>query len=99
MKICSEYHNDTLTISLGKNFDLSVYKTFEQYYTQFFEKISQAIIDLSQTEFVDSSALGMLLLLKENLGDKLQTIQIINANEEVKQVFKIAQFHQLFDIR
>ena len=98
MKFQSEYQNGTLTISLGKNFDISVYNHFEQVYTQFFNQISQAIVDLNHTEFVDSSALGMLLLLKENLGNEVQTIKIINANEEVKQVFRTAQFHQLFDI-
>jgi anti-anti-sigma regulatory factor len=47
---------------------------------------------------MDSSALGMLLLLREKLGGQSSKIEFVNVNEEVMKILKVAKFDQLFTI-
>jgi len=56
------------------------------------------VIDFGRTDFIDSSALGMLLLLRELGGDEDHKIEFINCKTVVKNVFLVANFDQMFDI-
>jgi anti-anti-sigma factor len=51
-------------------------------------------VDLERTTYLDSSALGMLLLLKDQSGD----VRIIKTSPDVRRVLEIANFHRLFDV-
>ena len=56
------------------------------------------IIDLTGTEYIDSSALGMLLLLREEAGANESDIEIINARPEIRKILETANFQRLFKI-
>ena len=56
-------------------------------------------IDLGQVDYIDSSSLGMLLLLRENATTAGKTVSISNTRGVVRQVLDIANFERLFDIR
>jgi anti-anti-sigma regulatory factor len=45
---------------------------------------------------MDSSALGMLLLLREHAGADRAEIRIVNAGSELRNTFKVAGFDKLF---
>ena len=45
---------------------------------------------------MDSSALGMLLLLREHAGGDRASIKIVHCQPEVKKILTIANFHPLF---
>ena len=47
---------------------------------------------------MDSSALGMILLLKDYAANLSGTVVIKNPNEEVNKILEIAQFHRLLTI-
>ena len=59
---------------------------------------AQYIVDLSATEYLDSSALGMLLLLREHAGGESSNIRISKASPEVKKILDVANFEKLFNI-
>jgi len=54
------------------------------------------IIDLYTTEYLDSSALGMLLLMRENLGGERSDIRLMGGSEQIRKTLKIARFSQIF---
>ena len=54
--------------------------------------------DLSGCEYVDSLALGHLLILREKLKWSNKQLQIINANKLVQETFSLTKFDQLFEI-
>jgi len=56
------------------------------------------IIDLIDTDTLDSSALGMLLLLREYAGSDRNRVSIINCDKVTKEVFDIANFDKLFTV-
>lgn len=55
---------------------------------------SNCVVDMTHTSFIDSSALGMLLMLR----DKTSTTRIVGPNEDVRAVFEIARFDQVFEV-
>jgi anti-anti-sigma factor len=56
-------------------------------------------IDMGGVEYLDSSALGMLLILKERASATNKRVAITNCRGAVKQVLDIANFSKLFPIR
>lgn len=55
------------------------------------------VIDLAGTNYMDSSALGMLLLARERTLDAKKKIALRGASGTVKNVLAIANFEKLFE--
>ncbi|MBL1261608.1 MAG: STAS domain-containing protein [Thiotrichaceae bacterium] len=89
----------SLTISINGRFDFNLYKDFRDAYESTLSKGNiKFIINLSQTEYMDSSALGMLLVLKERTGGGETAITLKNCNKEIKNILSISNFDKLFTI-
>ena len=98
MSVEGQLIGNTAVLVIKGRFDIASYEAFNRAYTELLGRAEQVQVDLSTTTFMDSSALGMLLLLREKAGDSVH-IELINADEEVAKILQIAQFHQLFTIR
>ena len=87
-------------IAINGRFDFSVHAEFRSAYEQLLKDgASPSItIDLAGAGYVDSSALGMLLILRDRLGCDRARQQIINCPDSVMDIFRVANFDQLFDI-
>jgi len=60
-------------------------------------------LDFSDTTYIDSSALGMLLILREKVNpnhaaEKTTNIKLVNTNSEIFKILGLANFNMLFDI-
>ena len=84
-----------LRINVSGNFDFSIHPEFRSAYQEL-DKSYKVIVDLRNTEYMDSAALGMLLLLDDEF--KNHRIKIVNCNDFIKQVFQVAHFEKKFDI-
>ena len=89
----------TLTINITGRFDITTYRDFGQAYKDKLDSISKTVIDMAEVEYVDSSALGMLLMLRERSGADSAQIDIVNCTEPVKNILKTTNFDQLFNIQ
>ena len=87
-----------VTICITGRFDYSVHRDFRNYYKDVRSADARFFIDLSQTDYVDSSALGMLLLLREHVHGDVSRIAIVGASPGVSKILRIARFDVLFDI-
>ncbi|WP_085299856.1 STAS domain-containing protein [Cognaticolwellia mytili] len=93
-----ENDDSKLSIVVDGKFDFSLYQNFRDAYIDFQGRNVDIVLDLSKTTYMDSSALGMILLLKE-YGDKNSNrIVIKSPNETVNKILEIAQFHRLLTI-
>lgn len=88
----------TITIKTDNKFDYSSHTEFRASYNNESDPGISYIIDMRNTDYMDSSALGMLLLLREHAGNGVSNISIINCNEEIKNILAISNFHKLFNI-
>lgn len=100
MAITSSPISDSETkISLGETFDFNSVDEFRHCYESIDNnKINRFTIDFRKTHFLDSSALGMLINMHKYLDGSNASIRIINANDQVKKLFKISRFDKKFDI-
>ena len=87
-----------LTISITGRFDITAYKEFGESYKGKLDSASKCVIDMTEVEYLDSSALGMLLMLRERAGGDSAAIDIANCNPGVKKIFQTANFDKLFHI-
>lgn len=87
----------SVLINISGRFDFNAHHDFRNIYRN--EKSDAAYkIDMSGTEYIDSSALGMLLLLREHAGNESANISINGCNEDIKKIFAISNFEKLFTI-
>ncbi|MGA2733700.1 MAG: STAS domain-containing protein [Syntrophobacteraceae bacterium] len=102
MAVRSELSNtsdgDVLTISVTGRFDIDSYKDFTQAYKERPETISKYVIDMSDLEYMDSSALGMILMLRERVGDENAKIDILNCSPGIRKILKTANFDRLVNV-
>ena len=88
-----------VTIQISGQFNFSVYKEFRAAYQRSEQLEACAyIIDMAGTDYMDSSALGMLLLLRERAGSDKAEIAITHCNPEIRKIFRISNFDRLFKI-
>ena len=88
-----------LTIKIQGRFDFSAHQEFRDAYEKAKEDPKGYIVDMKETTYLDSSALGMLLLLRDHAGGDNSNIEIVNCNPDVKKILTISYFEQLFTIK
>lgn len=86
-----------VTIDIVGRFDYNMHQDFRQAYEDA-NSVMKYIVDMRKTEYMDSSALGMLLLLRERAGGDSANISIVNVNPEIEKILTISNFHKLFNI-
>lgn len=99
MSITSTKNGSTVTITINGRFDFSSHKEFREAYRNTPEgSANDFVVDMSATEYLDSSALGMILLLREHAGSEHADVSIINCRSEVKEILMVSNFDKLFNI-
>ena len=100
MSIWSEAENDgkSLKIRIQGRFDFSAHQEFRDSYEKSEGQPEDYLVDMRETTYLDSSALGMLLLLRDYAGGDNAQIRIVNCNSDVRKILTISNFEQLFDI-
>ncbi|HDS1734479.1 MULTISPECIES: STAS domain-containing protein [Pseudomonas] len=88
----------TLTIAVKGRFDFGKHQEFRDAYERHNHKPDQVVIDLKEATYLDSSALGMLLLLRDHVGGDDADVRVVHANSDVRKIFAISNFDKLFDI-
>ncbi|MBF0133809.1 MAG: STAS domain-containing protein [Magnetococcales bacterium] len=90
-------------LRLVENFDHNILSAFEKAFNalsqNYVNKDVRYVLDFKKTKYIDSSALGMLLLFRERVGGHAADIRFINARPAIKQTLTTANFQRLFDIR
>ncbi len=91
----------TARIALNGRFDFSAHRDFKRSYDAPLKSgdVRALEIDMSAVEYLDSSALGMLLMLKEIAGASNKAVALTNCRGAVKQVLDITNFGKLFPIK
>ena len=94
MAITSANEGEQWRVRLSGRFDFSCREAFRAANSQS-PAGSNFVIDMSGVEYVDSAALGMLLLLRDHAGEASR-VTISGSRGQPEQVLRIANFHKLF---
>ncbi len=87
-----------LTIKVQGRFDFSSLQQFRNAYEKVSPKPKSFIIDLKESDYLDSSALGMLLALRDYAGGDDSSIRIVGANPDIKKILVITKLDELFKV-
>lgn len=100
MAISSKLSNENkqLIITIDDRFDFSLHQEFRDAYSNVQDPGLTYILDLSATVYMDSSALGMILLLKDHVQLYTGKLIISKPSDTVKKILEIAQFQRLMTI-
>ncbi|KRE90999.1 anti-anti-sigma factor [Frateuria sp. Soil773] len=96
MNVHHDSDTDCLTLQLGEHFDFSVHRDFHDACLGPSRPARSYVVDLGEVTRMDSSALGMLLLLREHAGADRAEIRLVNAGSELKGTLRVAGFDKLF---
>lgn len=85
-------------LKLTGSFDFKFFQEFRRLYEPALNNadIYTIEIDLHGVEYIDSSALGMLLQLREKARSK--KIVLTHCPDAVRQVLEVANFNKLFEL-
>jgi anti-anti-sigma factor len=98
MPVSSSENGGTVKLTITGRFDFNDHSSFRDGYKGYPGNASYNI-DMSSTDYMDSSALGMLLLLREHAGGDNAKITISGCKPEIKKILSIANFQKLFEIK
>lgn len=90
-----------LTIKVKGRFDFGKHQEFRDAYEGVKPKKQEPIsvvVDLTEATYLDSSALGMLLMLRDHVGGDDADVRVVNTSSDVRKILAISNFDKLFDI-
>lgn len=88
--------NKELLIKLHDRFDFTCLKNFRMAYETIMSPVNKYVIDFNESDYIDSSGLGMLLALKDYAGGEEAEIILINCNYQIRKIFCVTKLEDLF---
>ncbi|MDD3354048.1 STAS domain-containing protein [Zoogloea sp.] len=87
-------------IQLSGRFDFNSHREFREAVDRALgtPDTTEVAVDLGKVAYLDSSALGMLLMLRDKAKGVGKAVSLVNATGSVRQVLDIANFGKLFPI-
>lgn len=99
MSLNTQHNGKVFEITLGNRFDFNMVREFREAYESVIEnKINVIVINFANTNFIDSSALGLLINMEKFYKTQNVTIQLINCSDQIERILLIARFDKKFEI-
>ncbi|MBF0369128.1 MAG: STAS domain-containing protein [Magnetococcales bacterium] len=86
-----------LVVRLEKEFTFNFREKFRKAYIDN-PAGTRYVLDFGRVTYIDSSALGMLLLMHEHNGGGNTEIKLTNIQDRVRKILQVANFDRLFAI-
>jgi anti-anti-sigma factor len=90
---------DSDVLRLPSRFDYSYHRQFGELYSPLIDSAAckEIVLDMSQVEYLDSSALGMMVLLQKKCAGQLKKVKIKGASGATDEILKMANMQKLFE--
>jgi len=87
-------------LQIPERFDFGYHKEFTDQYQKLLadKSITDIALDFSRVSYLDSSALGMMVLFQKKAKAQNVSVRIRGAKDSAKEILQIANFDRLFDI-
>lgn len=98
LNVTTSNEDKKIHIAIDGRFDFSLHQEFRDAYINHNKHEVVYVLELINTTYMDSSALGMILLLKDHADSHAGEVIINKPSEAVYKILEIAQFHRLMAI-
>ena len=90
--------SEVLVLNIPQRFDFSFHKDFTSEYQKMLSdnRCKKIILDFNRTEYLDSSALGMMVLLNKKAKAVNKEVTVKGAKDNTYDILTIANFNKLF---
>ena len=88
---------EVVTIRVSGRFDFATHEAFLQAYRAYARGEKRYVVDLKEAGYIDSSAMGMLLQLRE-YSENANDVELMIGNDTVREILQIANFDKLFRV-
>ncbi|HCI13801.1 MAG TPA: anti-anti-sigma factor [Gallionellaceae bacterium] len=101
MEIRTKSYQQTGSISIHGKFDFQLHRKFKQTYTEMLDNpaIQEIEVEMQHLDFLDSAALGMLMLLRERAHAVNKSILLSNPTASVFKLLEVANFDKIFPMK
>ncbi|MFO1390219.1 STAS domain-containing protein [Cellvibrio sp.] len=91
--------SETESLRLPASFDYSYHRQFSEQYTRLLENgtCKEILLDFSQVEYLDSSALGMMVLLQKRAAAQQIKVRVKGARGATDEILKMANMQKMFE--
>ncbi|MBF7728554.1 STAS domain-containing protein [Pseudomonas sp. N040] len=92
---------NAVTLRPARRFDFNSFRDFRNSYERALDIAGTRllIVDLQDVQYIDSAALGILLLMRERATAANCTVELHNLHGVTKEVLEIANFQKIFTFR
>lgn len=100
MNIVSKQVGNEFVLSLAGRFDFNAHRDFRNSYEPALQNstVKTLNLDMQKVDYLDSSALGMLLLLNEKARAAGMEVVISACPADIKKIIEVANFSRIFKI-
>ena len=100
MQVSTRTEGQRAVLRLSGRFEFNSHREFREAVDRIMQAdgIQELMVDLMDVEYVDSSALGMLLMVRERANSAKIGLTLANPRGMVRQALDIAHFEKLFSI-
>jgi anti-anti-sigma factor len=101
LRIYASKLSDTATIALSGHFTFNAHREFKATYDKLLADsgIGNIVVNLADVSYLDSSALGMLLLLRDHVQAANKSLALSKPSTITARTFEIAGFYTMFKIQ
>ena len=90
--------DDIQTVKLVGDLDVYSEEDFKEFIEEKIDSNKDIIFDLEDLDYLDSTGLGMFMLIYNKQKENGKSVKIINTKENIKKLFKITDLSDLFDM-
>ena len=90
--------DDIQTVKLVGDLDVYSEEDFKEFIEEKIDSNKDIIFDLEDLDYLDSTGLGMFMIIYNKQKENGKSVKIINTKENIKKLFKITDLSDLFDM-
>jgi len=99
MEYLRDNDGSVCNVILNGEFSFSDHNSFREIFSVFTDSsINQVNFNIKGLTFVDSAALGLFLLARDEAAKGGKSLRIISPQGQVKKMLEISRFYELFDV-
>ena len=90
--------DDIQTVKLVGDLDVYSEEDFKEFIEEKIDANKDLVFDLQDLDYLDSTGLGMFMLIYNKQKENGKSVKIINTKENIKKLFKITDLSDLYDM-